>query len=238
MSEIQAADGESLGFGSSRPYRSHKVRACDMCRKNKSRCIVDSPGLACLLCRLRGANCLYLENLPSQSASSSTQPVRRVVEPVHNSPNKPSPTRSLKRRRENLGQFQGTALSALVGASSSTQVDNYNTTSESPGDPDSMEAEHILGPAGAHDALVLKQYMSPEVTSKPDSRHSPFGVYSNDPKRPVIYSTSHAQELKTIPKFQLSNRKVMDQIMGRYANDLIDMCVFLLNSALALYTLT
>ena len=52
----------SPGFNAgARPYRSHKVRACDLCRKRKSRCTVDIPGQSCLLCRVQGADCHYQE---------------------------------------------------------------------------------------------------------------------------------------------------------------------------------
>ncbi|KAJ5433672.1 C6 transcription factor [Penicillium daleae] len=46
------------GIGN-RPYRSHKVRACDTCRKRKARCTVDIPHQPCITCRVQGTNCLY-----------------------------------------------------------------------------------------------------------------------------------------------------------------------------------
>lgn len=42
-----------------RPYRSHKLRACGLCRRRKSRCIVDVPTQPCLTCRVQGPKCLY-----------------------------------------------------------------------------------------------------------------------------------------------------------------------------------
>lgn len=40
-----------------RPYRSHKYPACARCHKRRSRCTVEVPGQACLLCRMHGVPC-------------------------------------------------------------------------------------------------------------------------------------------------------------------------------------
>ena len=40
-----------------RPYRSHKYPACTRCHKRRSRCTVEVPGQACLLCRMHGVPC-------------------------------------------------------------------------------------------------------------------------------------------------------------------------------------
>ena len=42
----------------SRPYRSHKLPACDFCRKRKVRCFLDRPDQACRLCRQREQSCV------------------------------------------------------------------------------------------------------------------------------------------------------------------------------------
>ncbi|KAF2163958.1 hypothetical protein M409DRAFT_57062 [Zasmidium cellare ATCC 36951] len=43
----------------SRPYRSHKVPACDLCRHRKIRCNIDIPGQPCRFCRERDYTCEY-----------------------------------------------------------------------------------------------------------------------------------------------------------------------------------
>ncbi|EXJ93717.1 hypothetical protein A1O1_02110 [Capronia coronata CBS 617.96] len=40
-----------------RPYRSHKYPACARCHKRRSRCTIEIPGQACLLCRMHGVAC-------------------------------------------------------------------------------------------------------------------------------------------------------------------------------------
>jgi hypothetical protein len=41
----------------SRPYRSHKVPACNSCRQRKIRCEIDNSNQACRLCRKRQTRC-------------------------------------------------------------------------------------------------------------------------------------------------------------------------------------
>lgn len=43
----------------SRPYRSHKVPACDLCRNRKIRCNIDVAGEPCRFCRERHLSCEY-----------------------------------------------------------------------------------------------------------------------------------------------------------------------------------
>jgi len=55
-----------------RPYRSHKYPACTRCHKRRSRCTIEVPGQACLLCRMHGVPC----------SSASTKKDERVVPKV------------------------------------------------------------------------------------------------------------------------------------------------------------
>lgn len=44
---------EATKMKTARPYRSHKYPACSRCHKRRSRCTIETPGSACLLCRSR-----------------------------------------------------------------------------------------------------------------------------------------------------------------------------------------
>ena len=57
-SEIMTSHvGTPLKMANARPYRSHKFPACARCHKRRSRCTVEIPGQACLLCRMHGVTC-------------------------------------------------------------------------------------------------------------------------------------------------------------------------------------
>ncbi|KIX99519.1 uncharacterized protein Z520_05095 [Fonsecaea multimorphosa CBS 102226] len=47
----------SFTMKTARPYRSHKYPACARCHKRRSRCTIEIPGQACLLCRMHGVPC-------------------------------------------------------------------------------------------------------------------------------------------------------------------------------------
>jgi hypothetical protein len=47
-----------------RPYRSHKLPACSVCRQRKGRCEVDDPALPCRYCHRRKLDCDHTVNRP------------------------------------------------------------------------------------------------------------------------------------------------------------------------------
>lgn len=51
-----------------RPYRSHKVPACDLCRRRKLRCLIDIAGQACRYCRERDLSCEYSQKTVQESS--------------------------------------------------------------------------------------------------------------------------------------------------------------------------
>ena len=58
-----------------RPYRSHRFPACSRCHKRRSRCSVDQPGEACLLCRMHGAVC---SSASTKKDAATTDILRRA----------------------------------------------------------------------------------------------------------------------------------------------------------------
>lgn len=57
----------------SRPYRSHKVPACDLCRHRKIRCNIDIPGKPCRFCRERDLTCEYSQKHEHTETESPTK---------------------------------------------------------------------------------------------------------------------------------------------------------------------
>ncbi|OCT45768.1 putative C6 transcription factor [Cladophialophora carrionii] len=55
--DIVPQDGYPSIMKTARPYRSHKYPACARCHKRRSRCTIEVPGQACLLCRMHGVPC-------------------------------------------------------------------------------------------------------------------------------------------------------------------------------------
>ncbi|OJJ42544.1 hypothetical protein ASPZODRAFT_76489 [Penicilliopsis zonata CBS 506.65] len=89
--------------GTTRPYRSHKIPACDFCRRRKSRCTQDVADQPCLLCRMHGAEC-------SRTGMSTVS--------------RPVTARKRLRKSSDAGESHQPAAPAAAGADDGTQSDH------------------------------------------------------------------------------------------------------------------
>ncbi|EEP76884.1 conserved hypothetical protein [Uncinocarpus reesii 1704] len=213
----------------SRPYRSHKVRACDLCRKRKSRCTVDLPGQSCLLCRIQGADCHYKEDTGSTTSSlhgSNTE--TKQWSPA------PATQRKLKRKFEESPIERGPdrnlmntpSVTAAAQPSSATHRDepildnrhNHNGLGGS-----MNESVHIIGPVAAEDAQVIERYMPSERSRKSPDVKTPYNVYSNDPRKPILYTTvaRQRQGVRSSGVPGENQKDIIEQILGPFKHDLV-----------------
>jgi hypothetical protein len=170
------ADPVTLSPSLVRPYRSHKIPACEFCRKRKSRCTLDLVDQPCLLCRMHGATCSRARANIIESSSPNTS------------------TASLKRRRTGISRKKSknnnrqqsrspTAPASRQPSQHSLSVDHRPVANDA-----SNQSSHIVGPAMARDAQVLERYMSPVYNRAVSyARPNPYSVYSHDPRNPVVY---------------------------------------------------
>ena len=257
--DATSAPPRNISTGS-RPYRSHKVRACDLCRKRKSRCTVDLPGQSCLLCRIQGAECHYREDLSSPRGST----LRRLSnEETKHRPLDSSSDISSGRKRKYDQIVPATTGAAAIGPGSVPQgttptkttgphdVSNTatagarqdrmsssagceeppHTSNDRPGLGDSLnETVHIVGPVAAEDAQVIEKYL-------PSKRESGYNVYSSDPRNPVLYTTvsRRRQGLRATSTPGESQLEILEQILGPFKHDLVDMYVLLFLAQLKRY---
>ncbi|KAL3444556.1 fungal-specific transcription factor domain-containing protein [Aspergillus insuetus] len=160
---------------SARPYRSHKVPACDFCRKRRSRCTQELADQPCLLCRMHGATC-----------SRATAASPRI-------PVKVRPTPIAKRRRisKDIRNQQQTSPATPGPSRNSPPGDRQPPTPTpefSQNNNASSQSRHIVGPAMARDAQVLERCMSSIYnTAVSYARPNPYSVYSDDTRNPVVY---------------------------------------------------
>lgn len=197
----------------SRPYRSHKVRACDLCRKRKSRCTVDIPGQSCLTCRVQGADCHYQEDpiqegqviKDSANASSGTRPVVG------------------QRKRKKIIERTSASLPDAVGSGGSTGKPQ-NRKFENP----QNESVLIVGPVTAEDAQVIEKFMPSERSSRSvETSKKPYNVYSNDPRKPILYTTVSRwrQGVRVSSPPGENQREILEQVLGPFRHDIVKLCV-------------
>ncbi|KAE8165375.1 fungal-specific transcription factor domain-containing protein [Aspergillus tamarii] len=226
------------GFNAgARPYRSHKVRACDLCRKRKSRCTVDIPGQSCLLCRVQGADCHYQEESNHDtSIANGPDPKRWSVD--NSSESLPS---GQKRKRTPHSDSPPSRpredTSTLPRASSVVDSRGSETRRQGIEDPHN-ESVHIVGPVVADDAQVIEKFMPPEYSNKNEDPNShPYNVYSNDPRKPILYTTISRRRKGMrvgIPPGE-NQKEVLEQILGPFRHDLVRLFIDRFNVAFPIF---
>ncbi|KAH7342732.1 C6 transcription factor [Rhexocercosporidium sp. MPI-PUGE-AT-0058] len=176
----QAADQYSQ-LRVSRPYRSHKIRACDACRKRKARCDVASIGDNCQLCREQGKTCSY-------SVEQKQSRPRRLPPSDPSLGERQNNTSGLKRSHR-LIDDSGSLHTPDPGTQSwdASRVPTDGQANEDRrGSDKGRQSLHIVGPAVSSDAHVLEQYMSPGLSQGRIS-DNPYSVYFSDPSKPILY---------------------------------------------------
>ncbi|KAF9884033.1 hypothetical protein FE257_002371 [Aspergillus nanangensis] len=210
----------SPGFNAgARPYRSHKVRACDLCRKRKSRCTVDIPGQSCLLCRVQGADCHYQEE-PAQDTSvpNGSDPKGWSVDQV----NDKLPSGQKRKRTSDSDSPSDTIrrddLSSLTHGDSASGNDPSRQGVDDPHN----QSVHIVGPVVADDAQVIEKYTERSNQNIEPKSH-PYNVYSNDPRNPILYTTisRRRQGMRVgVPPGE-NQKEILEQILGPFKHDLV-----------------
>ncbi|OQE47222.1 hypothetical protein PENCOP_c001G04466 [Penicillium coprophilum] len=226
--QVNSSKLPSPGFNAgARPYRSHKVRACDLCRKRKSRCTVDIPGQSCLLCRVQGADCHYQEEANADASilsapDSKSWPGPPVMDAM--------PGQKRKRSSDELAHLSQNIPSRqpINGPSPHGTTSSGGRRGSDPRrkDMDDHQNESVLivGPMVAEDAQVIEKHMPPERTSQSEEPKShPYNIYSSDPRKPVLYTTISRRRKgmrKGTPPGE-NQKEVLEQILGPFKHDLV-----------------
>lgn len=206
-----------------RPYRSHRVPACDRCRQRKIRCKIATIGQPCELCAEKGFNCLF-------SGSNSRQPTS-------------DPDRSRPRKRPRVENVQSLSISGartldspvsegipvpprdpaaeseqsplLRDTAASSPRNGTNSASGPAG-----EASIIVGPMVAEDVQILQRYL----TAEPRVGPQPYSVVSNAPGDPIFLALPrHREGLQLAKDSGRGQREILDQILGPKKRDVIQL---------------
>ena len=175
---------------SSRPYRSHRYPACDICRRRKTRCIRNLDDQACHFCRQHDLSCEVGTSNNTNVPESGTRRTPRSKR-TPSSRQQQSVTQGAEAQEPPGFVFDDTLLNASSGMSSPAQPEG---TDSSRNDDNGVRGDahthsgHIIGPVAAPDVHVLEQYMSPSAAMPiSHARPNPYTVYSNDFRNPIVY---------------------------------------------------
>lgn len=211
---MEASSG-AASVPSARPYRSHKLRACDYCRKRKARCSVEALGQACLLCRANGRECEYSDTRSTPAARATPRP--SILGP---NPQSPRARQSLKRSHALLEEniTDPPLYPQQVARTHVLRGDGANDDSET-----NSQSAHIVGPAITSDAHVLEQYMSPNSPAGTQPTQNPYSVYSADPHKPVLYRKVPRRRagLEIAKEPGVKQQAILEQILAPNAERLL-----------------
>jgi hypothetical protein len=173
-----------------RPYRSHRIPACEHCRKRKIRCNIDIPGKSCRFCRERNDTCNYTQKTTGVTVPSS---------------------RSLKRPRQ---KYTSTSALSLMGTEKnpahSPNVDSTSLTKSS----------LMMNPPMAEDIAVLEQYLSSRAPEgrAPTKPYSTISNASGNPI--IYLSIPQLRKgAKTVIDPGRTQRDIVEQILGPYTSE-------------------
>ncbi|KAB8076640.1 fungal-specific transcription factor domain-containing protein [Aspergillus leporis] len=183
-----------------RPYRSHKVPACDRCRRFKRRCTGGTPEQPCVLCSLQEVPCIISSS--PKGSSSSHRRVKRDQRRVQ--PPRIVPSDSI----ENVP-----SSAPEDGEIGQEQIDcDYHG---SPGQAQSkMELSMFTSPVLSEDIRILERYMSSKSTSVEGTGSSgnPM-VFLKVPRR--------REGLSMAENPGKHQREIVMQILQPYADELV-----------------
>ncbi|PVI07981.1 hypothetical protein DM02DRAFT_608589 [Periconia macrospinosa] len=189
-------DGDATAPASARPYRSHKVPACNRCRYRKIRCEIDLPSQPCRFCRESQSSCNYSQ--PKQNvlalSARSHRPVRKYTRKIHE-------------------RSQESTCSSRTYQDSVTRLSGATGTSLT-------QSSLMLNPPMAEDITILERYLTSQssgarVTSKV------YSTISDAPGDAIVYLTVPRPSKGLKPPLDpgRTQREVIEQVLNPFASE-------------------
>ena len=179
-----------------RPYRSHKVPACDICRKRKIHCNVDIASQPCRYCRERGLEC--------QSSNIKHKDGYEV-----------STNRPQKRTRITSEKGQSARSTDHVAAPQ-RNVDHFTSPTES--------ASVLLNPTMAEDVDVLEHYFTSHTHTDASIAKS-YSRVAHARGEPIRYLSvpRWRKGLRIANDPGRAQREIMEQVLGSFKQGVLEL---------------
>ena len=196
-----------------RPYRSHKVPACDRCRRFKRRCTGGTPDRPCVLCNLQDVPCLI-----SASPKAQTGPRRSTKRELRRP--QPKPATSHANETHSVGNSGNAAASPTEDLGQESIGTDYHG---SPGqDRSKIELSMVASPVISEDIQILERYMSSRASSSMPA--SVEGTLSHaGAANPMVYMKvpRRREGLAMSENPGKQQKEILRQILQPYADELV-----------------
>ncbi|KAK7540837.1 C6 transcription factor [Phyllosticta citribraziliensis] len=192
-----------------RPYRSHRVPACDKCRQRKVRCVILIPGTPCQLCETKGFACLF-DHASARSAPDAESSGKQAERPRKRA--RRAHDQLTLRRDESLENPSSPGLP--VRHEDQSQLDKPNPSS-------TAESSIIIAPMVAEDVQILLHHLETGSTGKRPAQR--YTVASSTPGKPVLHmAIPRAREGSRPAKDPgRGQREILEQILGPFADHVV-----------------
>ncbi|THC88508.1 hypothetical protein EYZ11_012042 [Aspergillus tanneri] len=183
-----------------RPYRSHKVPACDRCRRFKRRCTGGTPDQPCVLCNLQDVPCLISASPKTRGGTRrSAKPNQERAQPR----TVPSPVVDVHHAA--LSPVEGEVALDHIGT-------NYHGSAGEDQSKSKVELSMVASPVISEDIQILERYMSSKASSMPSVAGTPM-VYMK------VRGWSEGLAISENPGKR--QKETLRQILNPYADELI-----------------
>jgi hypothetical protein len=216
-------DSERTDRTEGRPYRSHKIPACDRCRTRKLRCTVEVRGQPCRTCQKSTAPCAYT----TKGGRSKRRNRTTGKQSIGNSESSKQINSSQSTNDHSLSLFSNQQLSfsyprnVLSSPMQSPGDDRLSSPSaaENPGSRSSL----IVGPVVAEDVQLIQDFMSSQGRLQHQPPELLYDTISDNPRDPVLYLTVPRRRLGLSHKNRPGEkqREILEQILGPFINEVI-----------------
>ncbi|KAI9650760.1 hypothetical protein NHQ30_000785 [Ciborinia camelliae] len=209
-----------------RPYRSHKIPACDRCRKRKLRCEADVSTDPCRICRDQDVDCIRSEGLKIPRSNKRSTPTsngmgsQRIIS-IH-SPKRPRLLGLSPSAPPGPGDDLPLSIAGISPEQSGLQSPDYSRQERADAN---AKSSMIIGPVIAEDVQLLEQYMESQARPRTSIRGRMYDSVSDNPKDPVIYlSVSRRREgLSSSERPGEKQKEILEQILGPNVGEVVNL---------------
>lgn len=179
----------------SRPYRSHRVPACSVCRRRKIRCVVEQNGQGCRFCRRRNLACdgIYGGNASQLSQSHRPHGEHAVISDTD-------------REREITSHGgERTVLAPISSASESSPM--------------------LMNPPLAEDVDILERYLTSHTDQNAEANTPYIQVSNTGGESIVYHKVPrHRKGLNIAVNAGKVQREILEHVLGSMRDGLISLC--------------
>lgn len=209
-----------------RPYRSHKIPACDRCRKGKLRCEANVSNGPCRICRDQGVDCTRSPASKATKGSKRSTPTMNSTSGMAmtsvRSPKRPRMSGSNPSTSPRSGNNVRPSLEENTPEQSGLQSPDYTRQEKA---STNARSSMIIGPVIAEDVQLLEQYMATQARPRKSDDKRMYDTVSDNPKDPVIYlSVSRQREgLSSRERPGEKQKEILEQILGPNLDEVVNL---------------